>query len=172
MNTSHSTSTYKAPHPLRSVFVLAGFLLVCFAVAAIGALATVPAIPTWYAGIQKPSFNPPNWIFGPVWSVLYATMAVAAWLVWRATSVATPQRRNALAAFFVQLALNGAWTPIFFHFHQLGWSLAVIAALWLAILVTLLLFWKIRRLAGILLIPYIVWVSFATALNAAIWHLN
>ena len=156
----------------RSAWVLAGFLLLCFAVAGVGSLATAPAIPTWYAALHKPSFNPPNWVFAPVWTVLYATMAVAAWLIWRDVDAPASARSGALQAFYLQLALNFAWTPIFFKHNQLLLALFVIVALWMAIAGTILRFWKVRPLAGALLLPYLAWVSFATILNAALWRLN
>jgi tryptophan-rich sensory protein len=156
----------------RSILTLTALLLLCYAVAAVGALSTASAIPTWYAALQKPSFNPPNWIFAPVWTVLYTLMAIAAWRIWKQPGTPSAQRRTALVAFYVQLALNFCWTPIFFKHHQIQLALIVILALWVAILVTLRLFWRICPLAGGLLLPYLAWVSFATALNAAIWHLN
>jgi benzodiazapine receptor len=150
---------------------LAGFLLLCYAVAAVGALSTIAAIPTWYAALNKPSFNPPNWIFGPVWTLLYTLMAVAAWMVWRRPSTSSA-RLDALMVFALQLTLNFLWTPIFFHFHLLLTSVVVIALLWLAIVATILMFWRVSRIAAALLLPYLVWVSFATALNVAILQLN
>jgi len=150
---------------------LAGFLLLCYAVAAVGALSTIPNIPTWYAALNKPPFNPPNWIFGPVWTLLYTLMAIAAWLVWRKPSTSS-SRLDALMVFGLQLTLNLLWTPIFFHFHQLLTSVVVIALLWLAILATILMFGRVSRLAAALLLPYFAWVSFAAALNMAILGLN
>ena len=165
-----------SPSRFRSVLALAGFLLLCYAVAAIGAYSTTPAIPTWYADLTKPSFNPPNWIFAPVWTALYALMALAAWLIWRTpTEPQTLQdsaRLDALIAFYIQLVLNFLWTPIFFHYHQILVAAVIILLLWLAILLTIVLFWRVRPLAGVLLMPYIAWVTFATALNLAILRLN
>jgi tryptophan-rich sensory protein len=154
--------------------VLASFLVLCYAVAAIGGHTTSTAIPTWYAHLVKPSFNPPNQVFGPVWTVLYTLIAIAAWLVWHATTPprdASP-RKAAVAAFFVQLVLNFAWSQVFFGLHALLLSSIVIVALWIAILITLILFWRIRPLAGALFLPYLLWVSYATVLNLALYRLN
>jgi tryptophan-rich sensory protein len=135
-----------------------------------GGLLTINEIPGWYAALQKPSFNPPNWLFGPVWTALYIMMGVAFYLVWR--NPPSAGRKKALSAFLVQFALNCAWTPVFFAMHQLGAALVVIVLMWLAILRTIFLFAPFSKTASWLLVPYISWVSFATLLNAAIWWLN
>ncbi len=124
----------------------------------------------WYKNLKKPEWNPPNKIFGPVWSVLYLFMAAAAWLVWRGygLSLAT----FPLVLFVVQLLLNTAWTWTFFGLHRPGIALADIVVLWVFILATLTLFWQFVPLAGILLLPYLVWVSFASYLNLTIWRMN
>lgn len=153
---------------MRSVLVLMLFLVVCFGVAAWAGQFTPGA---WYAGLEKPPWNPPGWVFAPVWTVLYAMMAVAGWLVWRSPGLLT-LRCLALGVFAVQLALNGAWSWIFFGLHRPGLALAEIVVLWLAIVATTLLFWRVRPLAGALFLPYLAWVSFAVALNAALWRLN
>jgi tryptophan-rich sensory protein len=149
---------------------LLAFLLVCYLVAFIGARITTPEIHTWYARLAKPRFNPANWIFAPVWTTLYTFMAVAAWLVWRVRS--STFRIDALVVFGIQLALNCAWIFAFFQLHRLLVAVVVILALWFAILLTLILFWNIRRTAGALIVPYLAWVSFATALNLALLRLN
>lgn len=148
----------------RPALVLVALLGATFAVAAIGGLATAGNVDGWYADADKPWFNPPNWVFGPVWTVLYAAMAVAAWLVWR--------RGGDLRIWWVQLALNLAWTPVFFAGELLWPALVVIVALDLAVAATLVAFWRTDRVAGLLLAPYLAWVLFATALNAAIAALN
>ncbi|MBL8590904.1 MAG: tryptophan-rich sensory protein [Methylobacteriaceae bacterium] len=145
--------------------------LVVVAAATIGNLATMPAIPTWYAGLVKPSFNPPNWLFGPVWGLLYAMMAVAFWRVLRKPA-AVEGRTAAIAAFLVQMALNALWSVAFFGAKSPSLGLLVIAALWLAIAATIALFRRVDRAAATLLLPYIAWVSFAALLNGAIWRLN
>jgi len=152
---------------MRSVAVLVIFLEVAFAAAAIGA-----AFPPgdWYAGLVKPSWNPPSWLFAPVWTALYVMMAVAAWLVWRQGSA--PAVRGALAAWAVQLALNAAWSWLFFGLHRPGFAFAELVVLWLAILVTVVLARRVAPLAGALLLPYLAWVSFAGVLNVTLWRLN
>ena len=142
----------------------------CFVLGSSGGLITINEIPGWYAALQKPSFNPPNWLFGPVWTALYIMMGVAFYLVWR--NPPSAGRKKALRAFLVQFALNCAWTPVFFSLHQLGAALVVIVLMWLAILRTIFLFAPFSKTASWLLVPYISWVSFATLLNAAIWWLN
>lgn len=154
----------------RDTFALLGFVALCLAVAAIGGAVTATSVGTWYAGLAKPSFNPPNWLFGPVWTALYLMMAFAAWRVWRAKGIAGA--RAALAAWALQLALNLAWSFLFFGGRMIGAALAEIVLLLLTILATALLFWRIDRLAGVLLAPYAAWVGFATLLNAALWRLN
>lgn len=124
----------------------------------------------WYASLRKPAWNPPGWIFGPVWTALYTMMAVAAWMVWRHGGF-TAQRRP-LALFLLQLALNAAWTPLFFGWHRPGLAFAEIVLLWLAIAATLVAFRPVSRAAAWLLAPYLAWVSFATVLNLTLWRLN
>ena len=149
---------------------LAVFLAVCFGVAALGSVATTPNIPNWYAGLAKPSWNPPNWIFGPVWSVLYASMAAAAWLVWRQNGLRAAVLP--MTIFAVQLALNCAWSWLFFGWHSPGIAFVEIVLLWLAIATTVVIFWQRSLVAGLLLVPYLAWVSFAAVLNFTIWRLN
>ena len=149
---------------------LAVFVLICFAAAGLGGLATASAIPNWYAGIAKPDWNPPNWIFGPVWNCLYLMMAVAAWLVWRKDGFAGA--KLPLTLFAIQLALNSLWSVLFFGLQNPGAAVVEIILLWAAILATLVAFWKRSRWAGGLLVPYLAWVTFAAVLNVAIWRLN
>ncbi len=149
---------------------LVGFLVVCFAASALGALATVPQIDGWYRTLEKPSWNPPDFVFGPVWTVLYATMAIAAWLVWKQKGFV--DARVPLTLFAVQLVLNVAWSWVFFGAHQLGWAFVEIVLLWSAIVATTAAFFRRSRVAGWLLVPYLVWVGFAAVLNFTIWRLN
>ena len=149
---------------------LALFILLCLAVSGIGGAVTSTSVGTWYQALEKPPFNPPDWVFAPVWTVLYLMMAVAGWRVWRAVS--SPARRAALLAFGVQLALNLAWSFLFFGFHWIGAALAEIVALLTAIAITTSLFLRVDRPAAVLLVPYLLWVAYATALNAALWLLN
>lgn len=153
--------------PIVSLIVC---LIVCFAAAAIGSAATLPSIPTWYEGLAKPDFNPPNWLFGPVWTILYALMAVALWRVVNLASGAA--RRRAVSAFGIQLMLNAAWSVVFFGLQSITGGLVVIALLDVAIFATIAEFGRIDRLAGWLLVPYVIWVSFAALLNLAIFVLN
>jgi tryptophan-rich sensory protein len=146
---------------------LAGWVLLCFLAPALGAWAQPDA---WYASLAKPAWNPPGWVFGPVWAALYTMMAVAAWLVWRRGG--WPAQRVPLSCFLVQLALNAAWTPLFFGLHRPDLAFLDIALLWLAIAATVLTFWRAHRGAALLLLPYIAWVSFAAVLNFTLWRMN
>jgi tryptophan-rich sensory protein len=149
---------------------LAGWIAMTGAVAGISGIWTGREVPRWYRTLRRPSFAPPNWVFGPVWSVLYLMMAVAAWMV--GESPVSAMRSWALAIFLVQLALNFAWSWIFFHRHAIGAALAEILALWAAIAATIGLFAQVSALAAWLMAPYLAWVSFAAALNAGFWRLN
>ena len=154
-------------HPWVGLVVL---IVLCFGAAALGGLATTPNIPNWYAGLSKPTWTPPSWIFGPVWSILYLSMAIAAWLVWRKSGLrgaATP-----MAFFAVQLAFNAAWSWLFFGLHSPGAAFVDIVLLWATIATTMIAFWRRSSLAGLLFVPYLAWVSFAAVLNFAIWRLN
>lgn len=153
----------------RPFLGLVGWLVVCFAASAIGAVASIQS-KSFYAQLVQPGWAPPGSVFGPVWTVLYALMAVAAWLVWRRGGFQTD--RLALSLFLVQLALNALWTWLFFAWHQGAWALLDVVILWLLVATTLVLFWRARPLAGLLLVPYLGWISFATALNYAVWQLN
>jgi translocator protein len=148
--------------------VLAGFVLLCLAVGGVAGALTASSVTTWFPTLVKPSFNPPSWLFAPVWTTLYILMAVAAWRVWR--KVAT--LNGALGWFYVQLFLNFMWSFLFFSAHMLLGALIEIVVMWLAIAITLRAFWKIDRPAGWMLVPYLAWVSFATVLNASLWWLN
>lgn len=150
--------------------VLVAFLLACFAVAGIGGWLTALGMPEWYMALRKPPWNPPSWLFGPMWTALYAAMAVAAWLVW--VEAGFDGATTALTLFLVQLLLNLAWSGVFFALRAPGWALVEIVALWIAILVTTALFFRHSAWAGALMVPYLLWVGFAGALNAAIVRLN
>jgi tryptophan-rich sensory protein len=142
---------------------------ICLLVGAIGGWVTATSVKTWYPTLAKPSFTPPDWIFGPVWTVLYVLMGVAAWRVWRAGS---NRAGGALAVFAAQLAANLGWSVVFFGLQQIGAAVAVIAVLEAMILVTIVRFVRVDRLAAALMVPYALWVAFATMLNVAIWRLN
>lgn len=137
----------------------------------VGSLFTAPAIPTWYASLTKPAFNPPSWIFAPVWTTLYAFMGIAAFLVWQ-KGLDRADVRKALGVFLLQLVLNAAWSIIFFGLHNPAWALFDITALWLAIIWNITLFYAVSKPAAWLLVPYILWVSFAAYLNWSLWMLN
>jgi translocator protein len=156
--------TQTPKHPWLALLVL---IVICFSVAGLGGLATTPNIPTWYAELSKPSWTPPGWLFGPVWSVLYLSMAVAAWLVWRKGNALVP-----LISFGVQLVFNAAWSWLFFGMHNPGAAFFDIVLLWIAIATTTIAFWRRSLVAGLLFVPYLAWVSFAAVLNFAIWRLN
>jgi benzodiazapine receptor len=146
-------------------------VIICECAGLIGSIFTTGAIPTWYASLQKPAFTPPNWLFAPAWTTLYLLMGIAAFLIWR-KGLDSRQVRTALIIFTVQLVLNILWSIFFFGLESPLSGLIVILLLWLAILITILVFRKISPAAAWLLVPYILWVSFATALNASIWVLN
>jgi benzodiazapine receptor len=146
---------------------LAVWLMVCFVAPALGS-ASGPG--GWFEKLQKPSWNPPGWVFGPVWTALYAMMAVAAWMIWRRGGFRA--QRFPLALFLAQLALNALWTPLFFGLHRPDLALVDIVLLWFAIAATLVAFARVHRGAAVLLAPYLAWVSFATFLNFTIWRLN
>ena len=149
---------------------LAAWLLMCLGVGAIGARWTAPEIHDWYRGLRKPSFNPPNWLFGPVWTLLYVLMGVA---MWRVGSTKSSEIRSVgLVLFAVQLALNLAWSWIFFRRHALGTALVEMFLLWMSIAATMGVFALVDPIAAGLLIPYLGWVSYAFSLNAVIWRLN
>lgn len=160
-----------APSPPKYPWLgLAVILVVCFAAAGIGGAITTPKIPGWYATLAKPSWNPPNWIFGPVWSALYLCMAVAAWLVWRQGGLAGAAMP--LALFGVQLVLNVLWSCLFFGLQNPGLAFVEVLVLWTAIAATMVTLWLRSTVAGVLFVPYLAWVSFASILNFVIWRLN
>jgi tryptophan-rich sensory protein len=154
----------------KDAIALVASLVVCLAAADLGAWFTFQSLATWYAELKKPAFQPPGWVFAPVWTALYVAMAVAAWLVWR-------QRKRTpalypLLLFAMQLSLNVAWSYTFFYLRRPELALADIILLWLAIAATMSAFWHSSRVAGWLLLPYLLWVSFAAVLNYSIWTLN
>jgi translocator protein len=149
-------------------------LAICIAlpliVGSISGIATSGNINTWHATLNKPVFNPPNYLFGPVWTVLYLLMGISLFMIWRSPS--GDLRNYALAIFSIQLVLNFAWSFIFFHFKQTGWAFMEIILIWISVLAMIIIFYRINRTAAFLQIPYILWVSFASVLNGAIWWLN
>jgi tryptophan-rich sensory protein len=153
-----------------SYIALAVYLALCFAVAAVGGAVTASSVATWYANLTKPAFNPPDWLFGPVWTMLYAMIAIAGWRIWLRRR--EPGAGIALGAWSLQLVLNLAWSLIFFGARMIGAALLEIVVLLAVILFTTVYLWRVDRLAGALFVPYAMWVAFATALNAALWQLN
>ena len=155
---------------LHSVLALVAALAVCLAAAGVGGFFTSRSVGDWYQQIRKPSFTPPSALFGPVWTALYLTMALAAWLVYlRRGSPGVPL---ALALFGLQLILNAGWSALFFGLRNPGAAFVEIVVLWLAILATIVACWRVTPWAGALLLPYLAWVTFASALNYAIWSLS
>ena len=151
-------------------------VLICQGAGAVGSLFTVPAIPNWYASLEKPIFAPPNWLFGPAWITLYLLMGVSVYLIWLSLSNTSGEQnikaRGAFWLFWVHLAFNAVWSPIFFGLKNPGLALANIIIIWLLIIILMVKFWKINKWSTYLLIPYLLWVSFATVLNYFIWYLN
>lgn len=173
----------------KNILQLTGSILICELAGIIGSVFTFSAIPTWYATLNKPSFSPPSWVFGPAWTTLYALMGVALFLVWKSaghgkgennasarSSKNTVDLRNhkkrAITVFFIQLLLNASWSPVFFGLRSPSLAFAIIILLWLSIVLTMIKFRKISKAAFWLLVPYILWVSFASVLNFSIWQLN
>ena len=141
------------------------------AVGATSGFFTVTGVESWYQSINKPLWNPPDWIFGPVWTTLYILMGIALYLVWN-SDTSSALKRTAITLFSIQLIFNFFWSFIFFNQQQIGWALVEIIMMWIAILLTIFSFAKISTAAAWLLVPYICWVSFATVLNYTIWNLN
>jgi benzodiazapine receptor len=154
-------------YPWLKLFLSLGLVM---GLGVLGSLFTTPEIGGWYATLKKPSFNPPNSIFAPVWSTLYGLMGISLFLVWK--QPASVLRNTALWFFAWQFAFNFCWSIIFFRLHAIGWALVEIVLLWLLILATIVVFIKVSRVAAILLVPYLAWVSFAAVLTAFIWRLN
>ncbi len=154
---------------MRWIELLFSFVF-CFAVAGVGGLWTAGEVSGWYRTLMRPAIAPPNWVFGPVWTLLYALMAIAVWRVWLAAP--SPLRSWAIAIFAVQLALNLAWSWIFFRQHAIGAALAEVVVLWIAIAMSVVLFARVAPAGAWLMAPYLAWVTFAMALNAAFWRLN
>ena len=153
------------PEPL--VVGFRGLVTANLMTAVIGGCATTSAVQDWYPTLVKPAWTPPAWVFGPVWTLLYATMALAAWLVWRRAGWG-----GALGWYAAQLLLNAAWSPVFFGMQRIDWALGILVALWLAVARTTVAFAKVSPLASGLFLPYLAWVSFAAVLNFALWRLN
>lgn len=164
--TSHSLG----PAPRTALAPALISIAIALAVGAVGGLATASSVSTWYPGLNKPAFNPPNAVFAPVWTTLYVLMALAAWRVWRKGPGRA--RDGALLVYAVQLVLNLAWSLIFFGLRAPGPAFAEVLALLASVIACAALFWRLDRTAGLLMVPYAAWVAFASALNFEIWRLN
>ena len=156
---------------LKKILKLVVAVFICQLAGVIGSIATFPSIPTWYATLNKPAFNPPNWIFGPVWTTLFTLMGIAAYLIWQ-IGYQNPKVKQALKIFALQLVLNSFWSILFFGLHNPLAAFIEIIVLWIAILTTIILFHRLSKAAGWLLVPYLLWVSFAALLNLTIVVLN
>ena len=153
----------------RQILALSGWLALSFAAAALGAVASVDA-GEFYEQLARPGWAPPKWLFGPVWTILYMTMGVAAWLVWRAHGF--ERGRTALIIFIIQLGVNALWSWVFFVWRQGAFAFAEVMLLWCLVVATVVSFWRLHRVAGGLLLPYLAWVTFASALTYSTWRLN
>ena len=181
MTYSKHPNKHPNKHAAKQALGFAAWLLLCFGAGAVGAIASANA-GTFFGQLVRPSWAPPGWLFGPVWSMLYLMMAVAAWLVWReplahshhdnSGNPGNPAIRGALALFLAQLAVNALWSWLFFAWRLGAWAFADIVLMWLLIVCTIVAFWRIKPLAGMLLLPYLAWVSFAGALNVWLWRAN
>ena len=146
------------------------FLIVCLSVSGVGGAITATSVDTWYQALEKPAFNPPDWVFAPVWTALYLFMGVAAWRIWRIRALKAA--RIALVVFGLQLCLNVGWSFLFFGLQQINFALVEIVILLFVIISNMFLFWRLDRFAGLLFVPYVAWVSYATILNASLSFLN
>lgn len=157
---------------MKSIWGKAILAVLCMQVlGGLGAFFTTSQISTWYATLNEPPGTPPNWLFGPVWAILYSLIGIAFALIWH-YAPAGPAKRTALTIFVIQLVLNLAWSPVFFAMHQMGFALIIIACLWGAIVLNIIHFRRLHALSGLLLLPYLAWVSYASYLNAGYWWLN
>ena len=155
--------------PVTQALGLVFWLVLAYITAAIGAIASVNA-PEFYGQLVQPGWGPPAWVFGPVWTTLFTMMGIAAWLVWRAAPLEAT--RGTLVLFVVHLAVNALWSWLFFAWHLGGWAFAEVLVLWVLILATIVAFWRFSRIAALLLVPYLAWVSFAAVLNFWLWREN
>jgi len=156
---------------IKKIIKLFVSVLICLGAGFLGSIFTTPAIPTWYATLNKPSFNPPNWLFAPVWTTLFILMGISAFLVWQ-KGLKKKGVKKALVFFLIQLIFNVLWSFFFFKFHSPFLALLDIIVLWFLILLTMIKFFKINNTASLLLIPYLLWVSFASTLNYFFYKLN
>ena len=156
----------------RPIIALAIAILTVEIAGASGSVFTIQSLSTWYGTLQQPMIAPPNWVFGPVWTTLFALIGVALWLVWRQIESSPREGWIALGIFVVHFVFNLGWSAVFFGLQELGWGLAVIVVLWLLIVTTMWAFDRVDRRAALLLVPYLLWVSFAAYINYRFWVLN
>jgi translocator protein len=154
---------------MKKAGILFLFLILCFSIAGIGGYVTSNSVTTWYVTLKKPEWNPPSWLFGPVWTVLYIFIALSGWLIWMERDKSA---KAVLVVYFIQLVFNGLWTPIFFGLHNPLLAFIEICFLWLSIGIFIYLSWNVSLIASLLFIPYFCWVTFAAILNFTIWSLN
>lgn len=155
---------------VHEFLVLAALIGICLGAGKLGSMLTIPSLGQWYANLRKPRWTAPNWVFGHVWTIIYLSMAFAAWLVWR--QIGFSRERLPLTLFMIVVALNVAWSAIFFNLRLVGVAFAEVVVLWLFILWTTIAFWPVSRTAGWLMVPYLLWVAYASALNGAIWRMD
>jgi tryptophan-rich sensory protein len=155
---------------IKKILTLFVSILVAQLAGVLGSFFTAPNIQTWYVFLEKPFFSPPNWLFAPAWIILYALMGIAAFLIWQKRGESGA--KSALYLYGIQLLLNALWSVVFFGLQNPFLAFLLILALWLLIVLVMVKFWKIERIAGILFVPYVAWVSFAAILNFSIWQLN
>jgi tryptophan-rich sensory protein len=156
--------------PLQDMLGLAGFVALCLLVSVLGGAVTATSVDAWYQTIEKPPFNPPDWLFAPVWISLFIMMAIAGWRIWKRAGFGA--EKLAFTLFATQLVLNLAWSVLFFGLQQIGLALVEICLLLITIVATAIVFWRVDRVAGMLFVPYVLWVGFATLLNASLFLLN
>jgi tryptophan-rich sensory protein len=155
----------------RKLWALVAFFVVSFAAAGIGGAATAKSVTTWYVTLSKPSWNPPNWLFAPVWTTLYVLMSIAGWRAWKVAASRSDANRT-LQLYGTQLALNALWSVLFFGLHRPGLAFIEVIVFWALLVGLFVRFFRTDRIAGLLWLPYVLWVSFATVLNGTIWWLN
>ena len=165
-----SKPTKYLPKASRDLVGLFAFIFFCLVVSGIGGAITASSVETWYQALEKPTFNPPDWVFAPVWTLLYIIMGTAAWRVWRFRSFEATSK--ALGLFALQLGFNLTWSFLFFGLQRIDLALVDIIILLVVIIVNAIMFWRIDRLAGLMFLPYIAWVTYATILNSSLWLLN
>jgi len=156
---------------MRKLLKLGTSIVVCLLVGGFGTIFSISSIPTWYTSLHKPFFNPPNWIFGPVWTILYVLIGISFYLIWK-KGIKSIKVRSAINLFVIQLGLNAIWTPVFFGMHNPPWAFVIILLMIYFSVLTIISFKKINKLAAYLLYPYLIWIIFAAALNFSIWLLN